>query len=137
MNLKSFKSSVAVQVAATAGITPAQAGVILKSIVSLPSKGIATQVAVPALGRVRLVNRKVSLRPYLSHLNIIKSPYEVVAEVKVGPKIKEITFLGMHGTMPTPAERFQVVEQGDSIIFCALEGDPVIRRKRRKKGGSG
>jgi hypothetical protein len=158
MNIERLKSDVALRVVAKTGITTEQASVILDNVIKLPSADTEKTLNVSEL-EVRLINRKVSGQPHVGRIKIFDCPYETVAKFNVGRDLHEITFFGLDRALSDPAGQVEVVEeQGGRLIVIGgldegdlsdkwsdfrtrdlafegdLEGDPVIGRKRRKKG---
>jgi hypothetical protein len=88
---------------------------------------------VQQLGEVCVINRKAVQRPGLGDLKISKNAFETVATFKVGQIPKEVTILGLDDPLRKSTEPVSVMEHGNSVILLSrLEGDVVIRRKRRR-----
>jgi nucleoid DNA-binding protein len=133
MNIERFKSKLARNVAAKAGITPEQAKEIVHHVVELPSEDIEKTLELSELGKCILINRKVTGAAGSEITSAIEIPYEAVAKFKVGKKFKKLTFRDLQQAKLYPSEYYEPSKLEKLITLGGLEGDSDVPVRRPGK----
>src|SRR6266446_8499667 len=98
MSTQSFKFKLAGAVAAKTGIKAEHAHAIIQQAVNLPSRPIRKTIQLSPLGKVVLINRKITRNRYPALIETIGTdqvPYETVVNFNLGNNPKTFSLLGI------------------------------------------
>ena len=126
MKFESFRDQLAIDVAVKAGISGAQADLILSHIASHAEKRSDETLNVMELGTLHLINVPgASWVDEFGTKGTLEFPSQAVARFKLNDSFKEIMFSGFDHAIHTGIKWYEVIDRGHTVqVFCGLEGDP-------------